>query len=118
MNDKEIIALYKKCFDIIQLGEPTVQVREMGYRPCDGHKKFADKIPFYKKVSADDARILLSMIIWSPSNDWGLEGFAPYQFEGESCMGEAKKGVKSDFGNELEEQMKQVVAKYAPELIT
>ena len=36
MNNNEIIALYRKCFDIIQSGEPLKQVLDMGFTPCKG----------------------------------------------------------------------------------
>ena len=99
--------LYRQCYDIIKHGAPN---RE-GYKPCIGHQLFANYIPKPDQVSEADAKILTSLIVISPSNRYGLEGFFPYALSDGKMVGEIVKENHPDYRNQDKKEVEILCAK-------
>ena len=62
--------VYKVVYDTV-----TREALNPDCKVIEGHKNFAKKLPDPQKVPEDDAAFYSVMVVYCPSNDWGLEGF-------------------------------------------
>lgn len=111
------ISIYKKCYEIINKGKPPSNLPN--YKPVSGHYEFSKLLPNPSVVKEDEAAIINMMIIASPSNHFGLEGFAPYQLDdGITAFSIASSNrAYNSINRELTEKMIEIAFKFAPQLV-
>ncbi len=98
--------IYKVVFDAV-----SKEVSKKDCRACQGHKKFAKVLPNPQKVSDEEAATLSAMVVCSPSNDWGLEGFFQTVLPSGEKLGEFVRDNLPNY-NQYNNLMGDVAKKY------
>jgi hypothetical protein len=100
--------IYKVLFDAVRK-----ELSKQECKACEGHKKFARVIPNPRKVSEEEAATLSAMVVCSPSNDWGLEGFFQTVLPSGEKLGDFVRNNLPNY-NQYNNLMEDVAKKYFP----